>query len=211
MSLLDHIKGRSQCCHSVYCNEYRHRRTGHIYNAEKAIIGIEVFFILQLENKQQIMPNNVETQYKRMYSFIVCLFGVYRPTDMEKSPLPVKGCKFWPMPLSSEGSLACHTYFNTGHPFIMVISEDPWHSHLYCQTFSSGAFTTYFYDLSLSRLEFEHQPFACGANTLTDCATAAVACIRNLLVICVTHSLPTCMSRFTCMHRDITGTRQYMC
>ena len=33
-------------------------------------------------------------------------------------------------PLSSEGSLACHTYWDTGHPFIMVISEDPWHSHL---------------------------------------------------------------------------------
>ena len=30
-------------------------------------------------------------------------------------------------PLSGEGSLA---YCNTGHPFIMVISEDPWHSHL---------------------------------------------------------------------------------
>ena len=33
-------------------------------------------------------------------------------------------------PLSSEGSSACHTYCDTGHPFIMVISEDPWHSHL---------------------------------------------------------------------------------
>ena len=33
-------------------------------------------------------------------------------------------------PLSSEGSLPCHTYYDTGHPFIMVISEDPWHSHL---------------------------------------------------------------------------------
>ena len=30
--------------------------------------------------------------------------------------------------LSSEGSLAWHTYYDTGHPFIMVISEDPWHS-----------------------------------------------------------------------------------
>ena len=35
---------------------------------------------------------------------------------------------FWP--LSSEGSSACHTYCDTGHPFIMVISEDPWHSHV---------------------------------------------------------------------------------
>ena len=33
-------------------------------------------------------------------------------------------------PLSSEGSLTCHTYCDTGHPFIMVISEDPLHSHL---------------------------------------------------------------------------------
>ena len=28
-------------------------------------------------------------------------------------------------PLSREGSLACHTYFDTGQPFIIVISEDP--------------------------------------------------------------------------------------
>ena len=34
------------------------------------------------------------------------------------------------LPLSSEGSLARHTYCDTGYPFIMVISEDPWHSHL---------------------------------------------------------------------------------
>ena len=26
--------------------------------------------------------------------------------------------------------LACHTYWDTGHPIIPVISEDPWHSHL---------------------------------------------------------------------------------
>ena len=32
--------------------------------------------------------------------------------------------------LSSEGSLTCHTYCDTGLPFVMVISEDPWHSNL---------------------------------------------------------------------------------
>ena len=31
--------------------------------------------------------------------------------------------------LSSEGSLVCHTYCDTGH--IMIISEDPRHSHLF--------------------------------------------------------------------------------
>ena len=56
---------------------------------------------------------------------------------METSPLPVKGCTFWPKnyarhswPLSCEGSLACQTHWDTGHPFVMVISEDPWHSDL---------------------------------------------------------------------------------
>ena len=38
----------------------------------------------------------------RWFSMFVCLFGVFRPireffTHMETSPLPVKGCKFWPM------------------------------------------------------------------------------------------------------------------
>ena len=32
--------------------------------------------------------------------------------------------------LSSEGSLAFHSYCDTEHPFTIVISEDPWHSHL---------------------------------------------------------------------------------
>ena len=43
-------------------------------------------------------------------------------------------------PLSSEGSLSYHTYCDTRLPFIMVISEDPWHSHLF-RAFSSGAVT----------------------------------------------------------------------
>ena len=73
-------------------------------------------------------------------SICFCLFGFYRPTrefftHLETSPLPVKGFKFFTYarhswPLSSEGSLACHTYCDTVHPFIMVIFEDPWHSHL---------------------------------------------------------------------------------
>ena len=33
-------------------------------------------------------------------------------------------------PLCSEGSLACNIYCDTGHPLIIVIFEDTWHSHL---------------------------------------------------------------------------------
>ena len=32
--------------------------------------------------------------------------------------------------LTRRGSLARHTYYGTGHTFMMVISEDPWHFHL---------------------------------------------------------------------------------
>ena len=32
--------------------------------------------------------------------------------------------------ITGEGFLACHTYCDTGYPFIIVISEDPWHSRL---------------------------------------------------------------------------------
>ena len=40
-------------------------------------------------------------------------------------------CRFFSVAnLLWPGSLASHTYCETGHPFIMVISEDQWHSHL---------------------------------------------------------------------------------
>ena len=72
------------------------------------------------------------------------------------------------------GFLACHTYYDTGHPFIMVISEDLWHSHL-LPRFSSGAVTTCFYDLGLSRLEFEYPTFRLlgQRSALAHCTTAA--------------------------------------
>ena len=68
-------------------------------------------------------------------------------------------------PLSSEGSLACHTSYD-----IMVISKDPWHS---C-----------FNVLGLSRLGFKHPTFrAFKVNALTDCATAAVSNISKQKLI----------------------------
>ena len=65
---------------------------------------------------------------------------IFRPnreffTLTRASPLPGKGFKFWPK-LDTESQLAVtvllrvNIYCDTGHPFKMVISEDPWHSHL---------------------------------------------------------------------------------
>ena len=90
-----------------------------------------------------------------------CLFGVFRPTrefftHLETSPLPVKGCKCWPMlGTFDHRAVRVLTYRDTGHPFIMVISEDTWHSHL-APIGGSGAVTSCFFDLCLSRLGFEH-------------------------------------------------------
>ena len=48
-------------------------------------------------------------------------------------------------PLSSEGSLACHTYSDKGHPCIMIISTTPWHtpiSERLAEELSLPVFTT---------------------------------------------------------------------
>ena len=68
-----------------------------------------------------------------LFNLSVCLFVCPTReffTHLETSPLPVKGCKFWPVLDTSEGSLACHSYCDTRNPFIMINSENPWHSHL---------------------------------------------------------------------------------
>ena len=78
-------------------------------------------------------------------------------------------------PLSSEGSLACHTYCDSGHPFIMVTSEDQWHSHL-LPSVSQWSCHYLFYYFGLSRLGIEHLTF--------HCATAAV--LRKSIIIRVT-------------------------
>ena len=70
-------------------------------------------------------------------------------THMETSPLPVKGCKFWQVyarhlwPLSSEDSLPCHIYCDTGHPFIMVVRDT------YCRAFGNGDVRIWTYHVSV--------------------------------------------------------------
>ena len=57
-------------------------------------------------------------------------------------------------PLSSEGSLVCHTFCDVGHLFIMVISKDLSDTCTYCRAF--GDVTTCF---RLSWLGFKHPTF----------------------------------------------------
>ena len=64
-------------------------------------------------------------------------------------------------PLSNEGSLICHTHCDTGLPFIMVISEDPWHSHLLPSVWQWSCHYLFFYDLGLLRPGIEPRSPTC--------------------------------------------------
>ena len=62
----------------------------------------------------------------------------------------------WPLS-SHKRSSACQSYCDTGHPLILIISEDLWHSQV-CRGWASN-----------------NQPSACRANPLTHCATNAAS------------------------------------
>ena len=68
-------------------------------------------------------------------------------------------------PLSSEGSLTCHTYCDTGHLFKWSCPRTR-DTNSCSQAFSSGAVTTCFNDLCLSRPGIEPWSSACEANDL---------------------------------------------
>ena len=58
------------------------------------------------------------------------IFHSYGDVTIDGEGLQILTCARHSWPLSSEGYLAFHIYCDTGHPFLVVISKDPWHSHL---------------------------------------------------------------------------------
>ena len=108
----------------------------------------------------------IRTPWRNMGEFLfVCLdflshsrifhsFGEVN-TFGEGQPILTYARHLWP--LSTEGSIACHTYCDTGHLFIMIISKGVW--HFLCQSFGSWAVFTCLNDIRLSRLGFEHPTY----------------------------------------------------
>ena len=75
---------------------------------------------------------------------------------------------------------ACHTCCDTGHSFIMDISDNTWHSH----RLSSDVIPV-LPTLVCRRLDSNNRPFESEANVLTDCATAAYLIKQNpTLLLC---------------------------
>ena len=89
------------------------------------------------------------------FSSTMMIFQAYEDVTIigEKLQILTYTRHLWP--LNSKVSLAWHTYCGTGYPFIIVTFVNPWHSHL-LPNVVSGAVTTCFNDLGLSRLGFEH-------------------------------------------------------
>ena len=105
-----------------------------------------LLYLKQMQNTGMLTPSStpsfnefrILSLHEGLYSN-VCLFVCFEFivqlknfSLMETSPLPVKVCKFWPLlgTDGSEGSLMCHTHWDTGLPFIIMVIKDPWHSHL---------------------------------------------------------------------------------
>ena len=127
MSLLSAtIKGRSQFYTALHCDEYGHLRMWPIYNADK---------MWHIYNADKML-NWKRSRVCLFVCLFVCLW-VFVP--LENFSLICRYHHFrWRAAnfdmclalMAIEGSLVCHTYCVTVHPFIMVISEYPWHSHL---------------------------------------------------------------------------------
>ena len=95
-------------CYSKYCPISKFlKREWKIVNLNKLCLFACVEFIVPLENFSLIWRRH-HCRWK----------------------LQILICARHSWPLSSEGSLTCHTYCDTGLPFIKVFSEDPWHSNL---------------------------------------------------------------------------------
>ena len=75
----------------------------------------------------------LESSCHKEYTDEICLFWVARAIFQQSGDCHHcrwQGCKFRPMlsttAYSSEGSLSCHTYCDTGPPFLRSYPKDPW-------------------------------------------------------------------------------------
>ena len=92
-------------------------------------------------------------------------------------------------PSSCEGSLACHTYCDTGHPFLMVISDDPWHSHPNAERFTVELSLPVLTTWVCRSWDSNTSTSSGGANVFIHCATAAV--VTKEAVVCYIETMYT--------------------
>ena len=105
------------CPHSALCASVKPVPTHH--NSSSYAPDISKYNVIRPKQRGKEERKELGKIFysKRSYLFVCLWFFVSEFfTHLKTSPLPVKSC---------EGSLASDTYCDTGHPFIMVISESP--------------------------------------------------------------------------------------
>ena len=121
-------------------------------------------------------------KYAYRYSKSLCIklfvcFGFFCPTPYGDVAINDERMQILTYTRHSWPFFSMNWNCDTGHPVITVISGDS-----SCQAFISGAVTTWFKDVCLSRLGFEHTTFRMWverSNALTDCETAA--CLKKTI------------------------------
>ena len=146
--------------HIVY-----HQRIGHLLCTDRIFVMWFVWVFSSWTRSFHLYWEVIFFVNERLACLLVCLFRVCRPnreffSHIETSPLPVKGCKFWPR-FGNHDLWEVSVLYSVPHllwhaeSVVMVISVYR-ETHTYCPAFSSGAVTICFYDLGLLRLGFKH-------------------------------------------------------
>ena len=135
------------------------------------------------------MIDTLWTSFLSIYSFKsnkkYILFGVFRPTHWSRHHYRWWVANFLPMlalmaieqrGFFSVSHLLCHRgYIYNGHFFRGTVTFTR-----IAERFGSGAVTAWFYDLSLSRLEFEHLTFRLRYNIVTCHTTKPKVMLKDL-------------------------------
>ena len=111
------------------------------------------------------------------FSFRSRIFHSYGDVTGEGLQMLTYARHSWP--LSSEGYLACRNLLWHGASVIIVISEDPWQTHI-AERLAVELSLPAFYDLGCG-FDSDIKPFACGSNALTSCATAVVILAKTYI------------------------------
>ena len=116
----------------------------------RLVLGVMRYYILQLDYR--FISFSINFVFSSMVCLLlidICLFGVYQSfhsygdVTITGEGLQVLTYARHSWQLSGEGSLACHTYCDTGHPFNNCHLRGPV-THTYCRAIGNGDLTTVF-------------------------------------------------------------------
>ena len=114
---------QTRCANDVTCNGFTYRSDIQRCILTNTKVSLKTSYCEFCSHYQKTCPSG--RFFVWAFSSHSRIFHAYGDVTFAGDMLQVSTHAWHSWPLSSEGSLACHTYCNTDHPFIMVTSEDP--------------------------------------------------------------------------------------